>query len=99
MDAEQSQILPIEDNGKEAPGTQGYRYFGRARELPGVQELFAQQKALEMDTSEDANITKNGPKIQLDAEYYGLLDNEDETLIAAEKAVEEEMMRNLVAAK
>lgn len=26
--------------GKEVPGTRGYKYFGRARELPGVKEMF-----------------------------------------------------------
>ena len=26
--------------GKEAPGNRGYKYFGAARDLPGVRELF-----------------------------------------------------------
>jgi pre-mRNA-splicing factor ISY1 len=84
----------VDDNGREAPGTQGYRYFGRARELPGVQELFAQHKQTEDVTSEEADIQR-GHRIQLDAEYYGLLDDEDETLIAEEQRVEEEMLKAL----
>jgi len=30
----------LDDEGKEVPGTRGYKYFGRARELPGVKEMF-----------------------------------------------------------
>ena len=26
--------------GKEAPGNRGYKYFGAAKDLPGVRELF-----------------------------------------------------------
>lgn len=31
----------LDDDGKEVPGTRGYKYFGRARELPGVKEMFS----------------------------------------------------------
>lgn len=30
----------IDGDGKEIAGTKGYKYFGRARDLPGVKELF-----------------------------------------------------------
>ncbi len=30
----------IDEDGREVPGTRGYKYFGRAKELPGVKELF-----------------------------------------------------------
>lgn len=30
----------VDDGGREVPGTRGYKYFGRARELPGVREMF-----------------------------------------------------------
>jgi hypothetical protein len=33
-------------DGKELPGGGGYRYFGRAKDLPGVKELFEQQGTL-----------------------------------------------------
>lgn len=32
--------VQLDDSGKEVPGTRGYKYFGRAKELPGVKELF-----------------------------------------------------------
>lgn len=31
-----------EIEGKEIPGTSGYKYYGAAKELPGVRELFAE---------------------------------------------------------
>lgn len=31
-----------EVEGKELPGASGYRYYGAAKELPGVRELFAE---------------------------------------------------------
>ncbi|OON15202.1 hypothetical protein X801_08997, partial [Opisthorchis viverrini] len=30
----------LEKEGKEVPGNRGYRYYGAARDLPGVRELF-----------------------------------------------------------
>lgn len=35
-----AQTSMFDDDGKEVPGTRGYKYFGRARELPGVKEMF-----------------------------------------------------------
>eukprot|EP00126_Sphaerothecum_destruens_P003122 Sdes_comp16647_c0_seq2m5944 len=31
---------PVDEEGKELPGSRGYKYFGAARNLPGVRELF-----------------------------------------------------------
>lgn len=36
----------LEKDGREAPGNRGYRYFGAARDLPGVRELFEEQRML-----------------------------------------------------
>ncbi len=36
----------VGDVGKELPGAGGYRYFGAAKELPGVRELFDMVRAL-----------------------------------------------------
>ena len=35
----------LDDEGKEVPGTRGYKYFGRAKELPGVKEMFSKSSA------------------------------------------------------
>lgn len=36
-----AQAAMVDDEGREVPGTRGYKYFGRARDLPGVKEMFA----------------------------------------------------------
>ncbi len=30
----------LDKEGKEVPGSKGYKYFGAAKDLPGVRELF-----------------------------------------------------------
>jgi pre-mRNA-splicing factor ISY1 len=42
-----TQIYDID--GKELPGQPGYKYFGAAKGLPGVRELFAEER-LEIET-------------------------------------------------
>ncbi|MCJ1392806.1 NineTeen Complex (NTC) component [Xylographa bjoerkii] len=83
-----------DDEGKEIPGGgKGYRYFGRARELPGVKELFesSKPKAPDKGLENRADLRK-----QVDASYYGYnLDEEDGTLLAYEAAKEKEAFDNL----
>lgn len=69
------------------------RYFGRARELPGVKELFeVSSKPLDEKPLEDrADLRK-----QVDAAYYGYnLDEEDGTLLEYESLKEKEAYDNL----
>lgn len=68
------------------------RYFGRARELPGVKELF-QSRAKEEDEENQAHayykkFTKQGPA------YYGDLDEKDPSLLDFESRKEEEGMES-----
>jgi len=74
----------LDKEGREVAGNRGYKYFGAARDLPGVRELF--QQAAEEDTSKKSRsgIIKNA-----DAEYYGYMDDDDGVLIPFEKAEEE----------
>ncbi|KAF9079416.1 NineTeen Complex (NTC) component [Mortierella sp. AD031] len=83
----------LDAQGKEVPGARGYKYFGRAKELPGVKELF-QPKPLTLKEKTRAELHRN-----VDADYYGYRDEEDGTLlefeeeqerIALEKAEEEQ---------
>ncbi|KAF8173242.1 Isy1-like splicing factor [Mycena galopus ATCC 62051] len=37
-------VAMLDDDRKEVPGTKGYKYFGRTKELPGVRELFQSRK-------------------------------------------------------
>ena len=38
----------LDREGKEAPGVWGYKYFGAARDLPGVRELFEKPGTLSL---------------------------------------------------
>lgn len=100
-------VAMMDDDGKEVPGTKGYkcvlpsliphrvlctfwerkRYFGRAKELPGVKELF-QSRVKEEDEENQVHayykkFTNQGPS------YYGDLDEKDGSLLEYEKEMEE----------
>jgi len=78
----------IDEDGKEVPGTKGYKYFGRAKELPGVKELFASKKKDEEEENIAASYYKkflnHGPA------YYGDLDEADGKLLEYEMQAEEQ---------
>jgi len=78
--------------GRSAPGQRGYKYFGRAKELPGVKELFEgaskQQEELEglKKTDDVYYMFKNqGPSYYGDLDEYGI---EGEELLKYESAHE-----------
>jgi pre-mRNA-splicing factor ISY1 len=64
------------------------RYFGRAKELPGVKELFESKKKDEDEDKATAEFykkfTNNGPS------YYGDLDEADGELLDFEQQAEED---------
>ena len=80
----------VDEEGREIQGGgKGYRYFGRARELPGVKELFEAAKAKPLE--DKALQTRADLRQKVDASYYGYnLDEEDGTLLAYEAAKEKE---------
>lgn len=73
----------LDKEGREAPGSRGYKYFGAAKELPGVKELFEQDVA---------PTRKNRAELmrEIDADYYGYLDDDDNLLIDQEEKCEKE---------
>lgn len=86
-----------DETGREIPGVggKGYKYFGRARELPGVKELFeaARQRAIEKEKPLEARADL---RKQVDAAYYGYApDEEDEALLEYEAAREREAFEHL----
>ncbi|KAH8816900.1 Isy1-like splicing factor [Xylogone sp. PMI_703] len=86
-----------DEEGREIPGGgKGYRYFGRARELPGVKELF---EAATVKSKEDKPLDQRADlRKQVDASYYGYnLDEEDGTLLKYEAQKEKEAFENLLA--
>ena len=70
-------------------GKRGYCYFGAARELPGVKEMF-QKKA------SDIMKRKRDVRSHADYAYYGLDDEQDGILLAAEAAKEAEVIRPIL---
>ncbi|KAK3363447.1 Isy1-like splicing factor [Lasiosphaeria hispida] len=88
-----------DEAGREIPGGgRGYKYFGRARDLPGVKELFdAATKARQED--EKPLETRDDLRRQVDAAYYGYAPGEeDDALLAYEAAKEEQAFENLAKA-
>lgn len=90
-----------DDEGREIPGGgKGYRYFGRARELPGVKEMFenATRRSKGPAEEEGAGAGRGGDIAtrKVDANYFGYgLDEEDGTLFAYEKQKEKESIEHL----
>lgn len=66
-----------------------FRYFGRARDLPGVRELFEQEVA------EPVNRSITEINRDIDANYYGYHDEENQVLLEYEKALEQELAQKL----
>ncbi|KAJ8496898.1 hypothetical protein ONZ45_g12274 [Pleurotus djamor] len=90
-------VAMLDDDGKEVPGTKGYKYFGRAKDLPGVRELFQSRKQEEEEENQAFAFYKKfmnqGPP------YYGDMDENDGELLKYEEQAEleewEEAYNNL----
>ncbi|KAI9772623.1 MAG: NineTeen Complex (NTC) component [Geoglossum simile] len=85
-----------DEEGKEIPGGgKGYKYFGRARELPGVKELF--ESAKPKPPPDKPLEGRSDLRKQVDASYYGYnLDEEDGTLLRYEEKKEHEAFESLL---
>ncbi|KYN45290.1 Pre-mRNA-splicing factor ISY1 like protein [Trachymyrmex septentrionalis] len=68
----------------QVPGNRGYKYFGAAKELPGVRELFEQEPPPPPRKTR-AELMKD-----IDADYYGYMDDDDGILIPLEQKAEQE---------
>lgn len=84
------QFIDIE--GKELPGAPGYKYYGAAKELPGVRELFA-AKDNEINLRRQKR-TRGDMYKNITPDYYGYRDDDDGIL----KAKEAEREKELIAA-
>lgn len=72
----------MDADGKEVPGNKGYKYFGAAKDLPGVRELF-QQEPPAAPRKTRAELMKD-----IDADYYGYRDEDDGRIVPAEQEAE-----------
>lgn len=81
----------LDHDGRELPGNRGYKYFGAAKDLPGVRELFEQEppKAPRKNRGE---LYKN-----IDADYYGYRDDDDGILAPLEMDTELRMRDEAIA--
>lgn len=77
-------------DGKELPGAPGYRYYGAAKDLPGVRELF-QEKDGEIAARRQKR-TKGDMYKDITPEYYGCTDEDDAILVPKESAREKELI-------
>lgn len=64
----------------------GYRYFGAAKQLPGVKELF------EYEPPQKVRRTRGELQSRIDPDYYGFRD-EDDGVLVKEEAKAEEILR------
>jgi pre-mRNA-splicing factor ISY1 len=89
----------VDDEGNVIEGGgKGYRYFGRARELPGVKEMFEAAKQKPEDDKKKGGETRADLRMRVDAGYYGYnLDEEDGTLLKYEAQKEKEAFHTLMA--
>lgn len=72
----------LDNEGKEVPGTRGYKYFGAAKDLPGVRELF------EPELTGAPRKTRGELMRDVDADYYGYRDDDDGLLEPLEREAE-----------
>ncbi|KAK1937428.1 isy1-like splicing family protein [Babesia divergens] len=72
-------------------GGGGYRYFGAAKNLPGVRELFEQQEKEAQFT--DTYVSRAELHRKINVDYYGFQGSEHEDLEAAEAELERSLHR------
>jgi len=85
-----------DEDGREVPGARGYKYFGRARELPGVKELFEDLKPKDKPDAREAGRLRAEMRKNVDADYYGYnRDEEDDVLLEYERGKEMEAVENV----
>ncbi|KAH9494516.1 NineTeen Complex (NTC) component [Bulinus truncatus] len=80
----------LDGDGKEVPGNKGYKYFGAAKDLPGVRELFEQEPP-SAPRKTRAELMKD-----IDADYYGYRDEDDSIIVPLETEAEKQVIKKKV---
>jgi pre-mRNA-splicing factor ISY1 len=83
----------LDKEGREVASNRGYKYFGAAKDLPGVRELF--QKAAEEGELEQPRKNRGELMRRVDADYYGYMDDDDGLLVPLEKIEEQKSINKL----
>lgn len=81
----------VGDDAEEAVPGKGYRYYGAAKQLPGVKELFSRAPP------ERQKRTRFEMMKGIDADYYGYRDDDDCILYGLESVAEAERLSELKA--
>lgn len=87
-----AQPKEVEVYGAELASHTGYKYFGAAKDLPGVRELFEADVIPEAPRKTRKQLFKN-----IQPDYYGWRDEEDGMLVLAEQQFEMEAVQKEVA--
>lgn len=77
-------------DGQEIPGSGNYKYFGAARDLPGVRELFTKPEK-EAQRKTRAELLKH-----VDCDYFGYRDEDDGLIIPLEALAEEKIRCQII---
>uniref|UniRef100_M4C3E7 Pre-mRNA-splicing factor ISY1 n=1 Tax=Hyaloperonospora arabidopsidis (strain Emoy2) TaxID=559515 RepID=M4C3E7_HYAAE len=72
-------------------GARGYRYFGAAKNLPGVRELFQKEERGPRKRARQDMYKNIGP------DYYGFRDDEDEQQLKEEEEAESRLRKRVMA--
>lgn len=81
----------LDHDGKEVPGNRGYKYFGAARDLPGVRELFRKKPP------KPTRKTRGELAREVDADYYGYRDEDDGVIVPIELEIEKKAIETAVS--
>jgi len=73
----------LDSQGTELPGSGGYKYFGAAKDLPGVRELF------QSDVPTAPKKNRQDLYRNINFAYYGINDEENEDMLIEEKEYEQ----------
>lgn len=91
-DYKAAKAATAETYGAELAAHSGYKYFGAAKDLPGVRELFETEAVPEAPRKTRKQLFKN-----IQPDYYGWRDEEDGMLILAEQEAEFEARQKEIA--
>jgi pre-mRNA-splicing factor ISY1 len=88
-----TKTLGIEGNfdSKDVIGVDGYFYFGAAKSLPGVRELYEQSKV-----QETLKVQKKDLKKRADANYFGYTEDYDHQLLRDEMEMETIVLQKML---
>lgn len=91
--ATSTRALNIEGDfdSKDVIGVDGYFYFGAARDLPGVRELYAKSQVQDL-----FKVKKRDLKQRADSNYFGFSEDFNERLLREEMEMEERILNKLL---